>query len=554
MKFFCVSLAFLLAFQSFAEYGIIETSEGKLEGDIRFEANGVIITGTNGTNRVEAQQLTHLRFQPPPANTNAASAAGSTRGLRGTYFSRDDLTGTSFVRIDPAIDFDWGLAAPFDGLGADNFSVRWEGEVEAPTTGLYTFIGQADDSMVLYIDGQLMFRRWDERGQNELSAVAQLEAGKRHSIKLEYRERDARAFARLYWFGPSLVRSIVPPQHFTSAPVTTTNVVPFTPTSGLMGMYFNEPDLSGPFRTRYDSTIDYDWGEASPFMGVNSDRFSVRWTGTLTPALTEHYTFHTVTDDGVRLWIDNRLVIDSWREEFMNLASVPMVLQAGKAYDFKMEMFDAGVRAVAKLFWSSPSIPRQTIPKAQFRPGSVPNPSTQLGWRKVPPGISLMDGSVLACSIKSADESSFKITGVNGLNNISVIQTARVTFHPVPADALAALPGGRPGLLLANRDFIEGDFRGVKNGKVQLYSVLFGLKTYDLPKVIALILREPKTRGARFEIVTRDDSRLLVPELTIHPEGIQIQGGLLSGLKIPLKDLVAIKAVPITPPQTQARL
>src|SRR5574339_674453 len=66
------------------------------------------------------------------------------------------------------------------------------------------------------------------------------------------------------------------------------------PTNGLLGLYYTEPDHTGAFKSRYDSTIDYDWGEAAPFLGLNSDRFSVRWIGTLTPQFTEHYSFHTV--------------------------------------------------------------------------------------------------------------------------------------------------------------------------------------------------------------------------------------------------------------------
>ena len=542
----------LLGFQSRAEHGVIETLEAKHEGDIRFEANAFVIASPSGTNRVESNLLTRLRFQPPA--TNSASPTGDVRGLRGTYYTRSDLTGANFARIDPTIDFNWGLAAPFEGLGADYFSVRWEGEIEVPTNGTFTFFTQTDDGVNLYIDGRLIVGQWEPRPNGDLAGAVHLEAGRKYPIKMEYHDRDMQAHARLYWMGPSVARAIVPAKYLTAARIATTNVVSSTPTSGLLGLYFNEPDLSGPFKTRYDSTVDYDWGEAAPFTGVNSDRFSVRWIGTLTPTLSDHYTFHTITDDGVRLWIDNRLVIDSWREEFLNLTSIPMLLQAGKAHEFRMEMFDAGVRAIAKLFWSSSTMPRQAIPRAHFSPGTPPDPASQIGWRRIPPGVALVDGSVLGCKITAADESSIKVAELNGITSLSTIKTARLTFSPITADVLAALPRNRAGLVLANKDFIEGDFRGVKQGKVQIYSVLFGLKTFDVQKVIAVILRDSKPAGARFELVTKNEWRLLVPDFTIQPDGVQIQGGILSGLKISREELVEIKTNPGSASQAQAIL
>jgi hypothetical protein len=542
----------LAAVQARAAHGIIETADGSAhEGDIRLDANAFVITNTNGTNRIESGHFTRLKFQPPAVS---AAPTGEIHGVRGTYFSRSDLTGANFVRIDPVIDFNWGLTAPFDGIGADYFSVRWEGEIEAPATGPFTFFAQADDGVKLFINANPVIDQWERTSPAELSGTFNFEAGKKYPFKMEYCERDTQAYARLYWVGPSVARSIVAAKYLFPAKITTTNVVPSTPASGLLGLYFNEPDLTGPFKTRYDSTIDYDWGEAAPFSGVNPDRFSVRWVGTLTPPLTEQYTFHTLTDDGVRLWIDNRLIIDSWREEFMNLASIPIVLQAGKRYDFKMEMFDASVRAIAKLYWSSPLIPRQIIPKSQFSPGTPPDPASQLAFQKLPAGVALVEGSVVACRINSADESSVSVGGLSGITNFSTIKTARILFVPMPADSLAALPRGRSGLLLANKDFIEGDFRGVKDGKVQIYSVLFGLKSFDPQKVIAAILRESKATPTRFEVVTKGDSRLLVPDFTIQNEAIRIQGGILSGLRIPAAELIEIKSNLKIPSQAEARI
>ncbi len=318
--------------------------------------------------------------------------------------------------------------------------------------------------------------------------------------------------------------------------LTATNV----PTNGLLGLYYNEPDHTGLFKIRYDAAIDYDWGEAAPFIGVNSDRFSVRWIGTLTPQFTEHYTFHTVTDDGVRLYINTNLVIDAWKEEFMNLASIPMVLYAGQRYDFRMETFDNNARAVAKLYWSSPSTPRTIIPKACFTPGAPPDPASALAYFRVPPGVMLVDGSILARRVQGADESSVKLSG--SLPGMSMINIARIFFNSLTSENLSALQPNRTGLLLHNKDFIEGEFRSLKDSRVRLYSVLFGIKTFDQQKVLAAVLRNVKQTPAAYELVTRDESRLRLSQMTVSKDGLQVQGGLLSGLKIPAGDIVEIKA------------
>ena len=315
-----------------------------------------------------------------------------------------------------------------------------------------------------------------------------------------------------------------------------------TPTNGLLGLYYNEPDHTGAFKIRYDAAVDYDWGEAAPFIGVNSDRFSVRWIGTLTPQFTEHYTFHTVSDDGVRLYINTNIIIDAWKEEFMNLASIPMILYAGQRYDFRLEYFDNTARGIAKLYWSSPSTPRTIIPKACFTPGVPPDPASALAYFRIPPGVMLVDGSILARKVQSADQSAVTFAKGSVPATVSSINTARIFFNSITSENLSALDASRSGLLLQNKDFMEGEFRGFKDNRLRLYSVLFGIKTFESSKVLAAVLRGVRTQPATYEIATRDESRLRANHLTITKDGLQLEGGVLSGLKVPAADIVELKA------------
>ena len=330
--------------------------------------------------------------------------------------------------------------------------------------------------------------------------------------------------------------------------LTASNTVP---TNGLLGLYYNEPDHTGGFKIRYDATIDYDWGESAPFIGVNSDRFSVRWIGTLTPQFTEHYTFHTVTDDGVRLYINTNIIIDAWKEEFMNLASIPMVLYAGQRYDFRMEVFENTARAISKLYWSSPSTPRTIIPKACFTPGKPPDPASALGYYRIPPGVMLVDGSILSRRVQAGDESSVSFGKTSSPASLSTINVARVFFNSLTSENLGTLQANRTGLLLQNKDFIEGEFRSLKDNRIRLYSVLFGIKTFDQSKVLAAVLRNLKLVPAAYELITRDDSRLRLDQVAVTKEGLQVQNGILAGMKISAADIIEIKAG--YRPGTQAR-
>jgi hypothetical protein len=136
--------------------------------------------------------------------------------------------------------------------------------------------------------------------------------------------------------------------------------------AGLLAMYFNNVKLSGPPVIRLAETINFSWGPglAAP-VGV-SDSFSVRWVGKVVSQHSERYTFYTVTDDGVRLWVDNNLLIDGWRDQAVTELSGQIELAAGVPYDIKMEFYQSGGGAVAQLLWASPSTLKAIIPPTQL--------------------------------------------------------------------------------------------------------------------------------------------------------------------------------------------
>lgn len=136
--------------------------------------------------------------------------------------------------------------------------------------------------------------------------------------------------------------------------------------NGLRGDYFDGINLTNLITSRTDDTVDFDWGTGSPQTRVPVNNFSVRWTGEVLPRFTETYTFETRTDDGVRLWVNNVLVIDSWTDQAATFRSGQISLQAGVRYDIRMEYYEKGGDAVAELRWSSPSEAYAIIPESQL--------------------------------------------------------------------------------------------------------------------------------------------------------------------------------------------
>lgn len=133
--------------------------------------------------------------------------------------------------------------------------------------------------------------------------------------------------------------------------------------NGLMGRYYDNIDFTGTNFTRTDATINFNWGTGSPDPRIGSDTFSVRWTGQIEARFSENYTFITRTDDGVRLWINNQLIIDRWVNQSPADRTGTIALVAGQRYSIRMDYFENGGGAVAQLSWSSPSQPREIVPQ-----------------------------------------------------------------------------------------------------------------------------------------------------------------------------------------------
>jgi hypothetical protein len=222
---------------------------------------------------------------------------------RGEYFANLTLSGDpTFVRNDVAVAFDWGEGSPGAGVPVDRFSARWTRRLRF-SEGSYRFVVAADDGVRFWLDGQLLVDEWHDTGLTSYSVDVDLTGG-RHALQLEYYENLGGAAVELAWN-----RIEEPTATPTQTPTPTSQ--PSLPETWHAEYYAN-PDLGGqPVLVREDADVNFDWGPGSPGASVPVDNFSARWTRDVwTPDA--NYRFILQADDGVRFWVDDRLLIDEW--------------------------------------------------------------------------------------------------------------------------------------------------------------------------------------------------------------------------------------------------
>ncbi len=154
------------------------------------------------------------------------------------------------------------------------------------------------------------------------------------------------------------------------------------PINGLRGEYFGgmEPGVGAPLLVRTDATINFDWGGGSPSPAVPVDYFSARWTGTLTAPFTETYTIYVPSDNGVRVWINNQLVLDKWTPlDISGWHNFTINLTAGQVVPVKVEYAELYGGAGITLYWFSPSLPWEVIASSRLSPAVTVTPGSSSG-------------------------------------------------------------------------------------------------------------------------------------------------------------------------------
>lgn len=200
--------------------------------------------------------------------------------------------------------------------------------------------------------------------------------------------------------------------------------------TGLLGEYYDNLNFTGSRVLRTDASINFSWGSGVPVAGIAADSFSIRWSGEIQPLYSETYSFYTTSDDGVRLWINNQLLIDNWTDHAATVNQATLSLLANQKYAIRLEYYENTGDATIKLEWSSTQQSRQIVPSSQLYPASAP-PALEYSqgkwgavqaWPLIATHMAnLSDGRVLAWA-------SYDVNGFGGQPNAN--RTKAVIFNP----------------------------------------------------------------------------------------------------------------------------
>jgi len=249
---------------------------------------------------------------------------------------------------------------------------------------------------------------------------------------------------------------------------------------GLKAEYFNNQELRGPAATvRTDARIDFDWGRFNPAPELTGNHFSVRWTGKLKAPESGKYTLGFTADDGARLYLDGKLLVDAWASNPKKTATAEITLEAGRSYDLRMEYFQYQRENIAKLVWSYPGMIERLMQEAvtAARESEVSvlvlGISARLEGEEMPVHVEgFRGGDRTDLSLPKSQERLLKAIVATGKPVVVVLLSGSAVAvnwanDNVPAILAAWYPGGEGGTAIA--DVLFGDYNPAGRLPVTFY-------------------------------------------------------------------------------------
>ncbi|MEA5469100.1 PA14 domain-containing protein [Spirulina sp. 06S082] len=304
-------------------------------------------------------------------------------GLRGEYYNREDFGQPQTSRIDPNLNFLWGLGTPAWGsVGADRFSIRWTGWLEAPSSETYDLTLEANGRSRIWLQNPAtgewhkLLDTWNQGDPNSitthnLTIPFPLQQSTHYPIKIEYQDDIGEASLNLKWESPSRPLETIPSTylHPGEHPLPGTSQTG----TGLKVKHYHHPDfglLGG--ENNQNSQILHDWGNQGSIWSVTPpDGHSSIWTGRIEAPTSETYQFHTHADGRTRVWIKDQQgewhkILEGWEEDTGGIrertGTVPFEFSAGNQYEIKIEYQDDTGNSSIETLWESPSRSPEVIP------------------------------------------------------------------------------------------------------------------------------------------------------------------------------------------------
>ncbi len=399
---------FAALFAADAGGGVVRLRDGReLKGKIQLEPGKVVLTpGGAAPIALDGGQVIGIDMADDAvASAPAAAAPRAARdvveGLTGEYFNNPDLTDIREARIDEQINFDWGVSKARPSIRQENISIRWSGKLIPPATGSYTFYGTSDDGLRLWINNQPVLDNWLPGNPRTVEKKMELTANQPVDIRFEYLQVNSRAMARLEWAGPNIARQLIPASALRPDMARLKQFY----SNGLLGEYYSDLEFKNLVFARLDPWLNFQWdgSNRTPGSGMPAENFVVRWTGFLQAKYTEKYTFTFHADDGLRVWLDNKLILDQW-EHHADQYTATAEMTGGRRVEMRVELRQKSGDAKMVAEWTSAHQPKQIIPREQWTPPptgrGVPPLLTWLAPSPEAPVVS-DQGTTLQCQLQA---------------------------------------------------------------------------------------------------------------------------------------------------------
>ena len=151
-------------------------------------------------------------------------------------------------------------------------------------------------------------------------------------------------------------------------------------------------------------------------------------------------------------------------------------------------------------------------------------------------------GSVLVAPVESADDSVVRLGGALAGAMVSVLNVARIEFLAPTPEFESRLEPGRPGLVLADGDFLDGMLRGIATNTVTMNSLLLGFRRFSIgSEAAALHVAEPEPEETPYRVFLRNGSELRGRRLEVSKGVLRVESPLLGGLDVAMDDLAVVR-------------
>lgn len=285
-----------------------------------------------------------INMATPPRRVAADS------GWYAEYFNNQTLSGAPVhTQSYQWIGFYWGHTIPAPGLGSDHFSVRFTRSLWLDRDTAFYFCARADDGVRIWVGDVLVLDEWHgNNGITYCGSQRMLLRGE-HQLRVEYYEDGGEALIHVWWEEDAPVSPHIPVIPPTKTAVSLASSAP-APFDAWNGEYFGNRSLAGkPDLGQWDAWIGFDWGVGSPLSEAFGDQFSIRWRRSAWFDA-GYYRFCARSDDGVRIWVDDALVVDEWHDSNANTYCSVQWMTAG-AHRVHVEYYENLGNALIYVWW-----------------------------------------------------------------------------------------------------------------------------------------------------------------------------------------------------------